>query len=226
MHMQATHTCNVDYPGLPTTATNGHMFQSMAHPLISIPVLCDHDCEAMFTKHDLTITRHGHTILTGTRDPTTRMWTLPLESHMSPPSTQLSTHLEPPPQANNIQTFATKNDLATFLHGTAGYPVPSTWIEAIQAGNYATWPGLTTQLIHNHLPKSGATVKGHMQQQRKNTRSTWSQPNVTAPTPTPITNEPRTDHVFAAIVDTTGRIATDLTGRFLSPPVVATNTSF
>jgi hypothetical protein len=114
-----------------------------------------------------------------------------------------------------------------FYHAAAGYPVPSTWIKAIQAGNYTTWPALTATLITKHLPKSAATVKGHMQGQRQNIRSTQPKPAKAvpqpmpdsdapvAPDPAPSSSEPQTHCVYAATLDAaSGRIDTDLTGRF------------
>jgi hypothetical protein len=38
--------------------------------------------------------------------------------------------------------------------------------------NYDNWPGLTAELIANHLPKSMATSKGHLRMQQKNLQST------------------------------------------------------
>jgi hypothetical protein len=94
--------------------------------------------------------------------------------------------------------------------------VPSTWIQAIEKGHFATWPGLTASLVRKHLPKSIATVKGHLNQQRKNLRSTKatkSEPIADLSPSTDIPNE-RSHHVFAATIEITGQISTDLTGRF------------
>jgi hypothetical protein len=108
------------------------------------------------------------------------------------------------PQANLVQ----------FLHAACGSPVPSTWIKAIDSGHFATWPGLTANLVRKHLPKSTTTVKGHLNQQRKNL---WS----TKPKQAPLNNQPiseslnnRTHQVVAAVYDATGQIATDQTGKF------------
>jgi hypothetical protein len=102
-----------------------------------------------------------------------------------------------------------------FLHAACGSPVPSAWITAINNGHFATWPGLTADLVRKHLPKSTATVKGHLNQQRKNLRSTKPKPD------TPLDNQPisespneRTQQVFADVYDTTGEIATNQTGKF------------
>jgi hypothetical protein len=64
--------------------------------------------------------------------------------------------------------MSTQTDLVTYLPATCGSPVPSTWIKAIRNGHLATWPGLTTKLVTDKLPKYIAIVKGHLNRQRKN----------------------------------------------------------
>jgi hypothetical protein len=51
-------------------------------------------------------------------------------------------------------------------------PAPSTMIKAADLGFLSSFPGLTSENIRKHLPKSIATMMGHLQQQRQNTRST------------------------------------------------------
>ena len=95
--------------------------------------------------------------------------------------------------------------------------MPYKWIQAIQSGNFATWPGLTAEAVRKHLPKSTATVKGHLNQQRRNVRSTQLQvstPNLKSdPIIDPDLNV-KTHQMFAATIKITGQISTDLTGRF------------
>ena len=43
--------------------------------------------------------------------------------------------------------------LVDYLDQAAGYPVNKTWLQAIKAGFYATWPRLTYNLVAKHLPK-------------------------------------------------------------------------
>ena len=72
----------------------------------------------------------------------------------------------------NQTIFSTLLSIVRYLHCAAGSPVLSTWIKGIDNNNYATWPGLISQLIRKHLPKSKYTTKGHMRQIKKNLRST------------------------------------------------------
>jgi hypothetical protein len=49
-----------------------------------------------------------------------------------------------------------------YLHAATGYPVEETWTKAINAGNYNTWQGLTTETVRKHFSESDETQKGHM----------------------------------------------------------------
>jgi hypothetical protein len=58
------------------------------------------------------------------------------------------------------------------MHAVCGYPVKSTWLKAIKAGNYVGWPMLTECSIQKYYPKMIKTAKGHLNQTRKNIRTT------------------------------------------------------
>ena len=90
-----------------------------------------------------------------------------------------------------------------------------TWTKAINAGYFATWPGLTSELVRKHLPKLLATAKGHMKQYPKNIRSTKLS-IATAPLVLPSQHAPlaRSHQVFVETVELTGKVSTDQTGRF------------
>jgi hypothetical protein len=124
-----------------------------------------------------------------------------------------------PNEAHSVFECSNKRDLFRFLHAAAFSPVPNTWLKSIRAGDFATWPGLTKDLVRKHSPKEIATVKGHLSQRRKNLRSTTTtvvmpvtelnEPGDATPTPTNI----KTHQVFAALVDV-GKVYSNLTGRF------------
>ena len=59
------------------------------------------------------------------------------------------------------------------MHAAAGFPVKETWIRAVRAGNYTTWPGLSVKSIQKYCPYDAEeTLKGHMRGQRQGFRST------------------------------------------------------
>jgi hypothetical protein len=58
------------------------------------------------------------------------------------------------------------------MHAVCRYPVKTTWSKAAKAGNFVGWPLLTEKNINKYYPEKDETPKGHMNQQRKNVRST------------------------------------------------------
>jgi hypothetical protein len=59
-----------------------------------------------------------------------------------------------------------------WMHAVCGYPVKSTWLKAIKAGNYVGWPMLNECNVQKYYPKTIETAKGYLNQTRKNVRST------------------------------------------------------
>ena len=54
-----------------------------------------------------------------------------------------------------------------YFHASAGFPVTETWIKAIKAGNYNTWPTIKLEIVCRHFPESDETQKGHMKKQHQ-----------------------------------------------------------
>jgi hypothetical protein len=82
------------------------------------------------------------------------------------------------PTAPQLQTCltavgaATPQALVTFSHAALFSPALSTLTTALAKGFLLPMPGLTLATLHKYLPKSVATIKGHLNQIRKNLRST------------------------------------------------------
>ncbi len=62
--------------------------------------------------------------------------------------------------------------LVGFYHACIGFPVKQTWLEAIKAGNFDSFDGLTYSNVSSYSPDSDETILGHLAQQRQNVRST------------------------------------------------------
>ena len=62
------------------------------------------------------------------------------------------------------------------MHAVCRYPVKSTWLKAINAGNFVGWPFLTKRNVNKYYPDTNETPIGHMNQTRKNVRSTKRAP--------------------------------------------------
>ena len=199
-HIRSIGTTNINWPTLPSTATKTHILPDLnPHSLVSIGVLCNHDCTATFNKHAVTIHRHNQPIITGPRLPNS-LWSLPLH----PDQTQ---H-----QANTLFTPQTQQKMVQWLHAAAFSPSSSTFLDAIQQNFFATWPGLTPDIVRRYLPPSEVTVKGHLDQQRQCKRK---QP-ISDEQP-PSATGTRSHTIYSAIIDPstpTGRTYSDLTGCF------------
>jgi hypothetical protein len=128
-------------------------------------------------------------------------------------------------------------DLVAFSHATLFSPPIKTLAEALRKEFIIGFPGLTKESLAKYPPQSMATIKGHLDQSRKNQKRKKStqkqkQPNVSDPNNTinaqeheeeqdssPPSDTPnlRSHFCYAAIIDITGQIYTDQTGRFPIP---------
>ena len=161
-------------PHLSNTAQSAFVLNDLSNgTLISLAHLCDDNCLALFTKCDVTIHKNNQVIING-KHLSNGLWSLPIQpSPPLQPNGTLPIQPSPPLQANGMLCLdQTKSELAAFHHATLGSPVPSTLLRAIRRGHLVTFPGLTTNLISKHLPKSLATVLGHQDQEAKNLCST------------------------------------------------------
>jgi hypothetical protein len=226
--IQSTHTGELPLPQLPASARVAHIFPDLAnHSLISIGVLCDHNCVATFAKDNVTVSHNNEPLLTGPRS-SNGLWTIDLQQAILTP--QATPTPSPVPSRHALAAIedSTIADQMAFLHSACFSPVPSTLIQAIDNGHFTSWPGFSSHNIKHHLPKSLATAYGHLDQKRKGIRSTQPKPTQPVGLPAfpmdtinadPIPDHNTSNHVCYAIDDTTGRVYSDQTGRF---PVQAT----
>jgi hypothetical protein len=145
--------------------------------------------EVLFQKDKVQAFYKGTEILTGRRDYTNGLWTIPMSKprtntntcnsvSINLPITQAdSSRVDPLGQTltcNAVTTTVTQTiaERVAFYHATLFSPTMSTWCKAIDAGHFTTWPELTSKQVKSHLPTSIATLKGHMDQTRANAQST------------------------------------------------------
>jgi hypothetical protein len=62
-------------------------------------------------------------------------------------------------QANDAYNLPSISQTVKYLRAAAGFPVADTWIKAIKAGNYNTWPTITPATVRRHFPESGENPK-------------------------------------------------------------------
>ena len=73
---------------------------------------------------------------------------------------------------HSVYNLPYKEEAIIWMHTVCRYPVKSMWIKYIKAGNYVGWPMLTERNVVRYYPETNETPKGHLNQSRKNVRST------------------------------------------------------
>ena len=220
--MRNTHEGFLNLPQLPPEACKTYLFNDMQSSLVSIGQLCDAGCLATFDKDTVSIKKNNALILQGNRDPATGLWTADL-SNQPPAASSTASHV-----AMSAIAAETIGERIAFLHACAGSPALSTFRKAIDSGYFTTWPELTASRVDKYLVAPAATIKGHLDQQRKNIRSTKPKAKPKSSTPyqfpgqeetaaeqQPISPEERCNHVFLTCSAITGQIYSDQPGQFL-----------
>ena len=121
--------------------------------------------------------------LKGWRDTTgAKLWRFSLRPEDNPVS---YVHPTPPTilASLNAHNLPSVGALVRYFHAAAGFPVKSTWLAAIKAGNFSTWPGLTYANASRYCPNCEETSKGHLTQAKQGIRSIKTGPPH-LPTPT------------------------------------------
>ena len=158
---------------LPPTSLDYHVFNrgEVQRPLLSVGKVCDAGCMVLFMRHGCYFVKDRKVLLYGRRDPQNGLYLLP---HSSKDCRLERAYNLTTPYRNRTSDPYTMPNLMRFLHGCAGFPVTSTWMEAIRLGYYMGWPGLTASRVRKYLPKSEETALGHLKMVRQGTRSTNS----------------------------------------------------
>ena len=215
---KAKHVTRLPFPQLSQNATKADTFDDFPHSLMSVGKTADDGTISIFTKdgvtvhkeEDVLITCNGEPLLIGVRDEHGR-YRIPLmqqKGQWQPrkPSKRARQVLQ---QANSVYDLPSTEMAIKWMHAVCGYPVKSTWIKAIQAGNFIGWPLLTVKNVQKYYPETNETPKGHMNQTRKNVRSTkpTAQPFATSNTATP--RGKKVQDIFTKVYDVKETIYSD-----------------
>ncbi|KAI2493168.1 Reverse transcriptase (RNA-dependent DNA polymerase) [Fragilaria crotonensis] len=179
--MYSTHEAELDLPALPFAARHVHIVPALSHvSLLSIGQLCDSGCHVTFDAVSVTVHHHERLLLTGERTPATGLWHLSLvppdvaytARAVEPPPRRVASPLPCSPCAAAVVQSATPSELVAFAHAALFSPSLSTLHGALERGFLPNFLGLTARKLRTHPPTSVAMVKGHLDQTRKNQRST------------------------------------------------------
>jgi hypothetical protein len=156
-------------------------FQDFPNSLMSVGKTANKGTVSVFTKdginvfkeEDVLITCKGKPILIRVRDGHGR-YQIPLMQQRGQwqprrPSKQAKKALR---LANSVYDLPSTKQAIKWMHAVCGYPVTSTWLKAIKAGNYVGWLMLNECNVQKYYPETIETPKGHLNQTRKNVQST------------------------------------------------------
>jgi len=141
----AKHVTQLPFQQLSTTANQADTFDEFPTSLMSVGKTADDNTISIFTKqgvtvhheHGILITCQGKPILIGGRDEQGR-YRIPLmqqKGQWQPrqPNKCITKALQ---QANSVYDLPSTEQAIKWMHAVCGYPVKSTWIKAVKAGNF------------------------------------------------------------------------------------------
>ena len=102
--------------------------------------------------------------------------------------------------------------LICYFPADVGYPVRSTWLTAVSAGNYSTWPGITLANATKYCPSATATIMRHLVQKIQGVRSTKPKLPATS-SPVPKIPQVRSNELHIQVTPIS-KLYTDNTGAF------------
>ena len=202
--------------------------------LLSTSKMADADYATVFTKDEVKIFdteaakfhAEGKEVMRGWRCQETGLWRLPLQplcqnlnTDTALLSEEASKILDRKSDAiNSVYELPSTEEVIAWYHAAAGYPTKATWLKAISAGFYATWPLLTVKAVKKYYPEAEETPKGHMRRVKSGIRSTKAQleepPEVQLAAATLADLRRKHRDVYVQIKDISELIYTDQTGQF------------
>ncbi|KAL7526574.1 hypothetical protein ACHAWF_001827, partial [Thalassiosira exigua] len=172
------HVTQLPIPRVPPKATEAHTFEDFPHSLMSVGKTPDAGTISIFTQDGITIhnekdvliTCKGAPILIGVWDSNGR-YRIPLIHYRGQwqphkPSKKAKSILR---QANSVYGLPSTEQAIKWMHA-------SNWLAAIEAGNFVGWLLLTVRKVKKYYPETAETLKGHMNQTRKNVQTTKAPP--------------------------------------------------
>ena len=112
------------------------------------------------------------------------------------------------------------------MHAVCGYPVKSTWLKAIKAGNFTGWPMLNKRNVAKYYPETTETPKGHLKQTRKHFRSTKPKARPFGKTEAATLRGKKVRDVYTKVYDVRNTVFWTKQDNFLPDPNGATSTSW
>ena len=117
-------------------------------------------------------------------------------------------------EANSVYDLPNIEEVVRWMHAVCGYPVKSTWIKAIKAVNFTGWPMLNKHNETKYYLETTKTPKGHLNQTRKNVRSTKPKTKPLKKTDASTLQGKKVRDVYTKVYDVCNTVFSDQTGQF------------
>jgi hypothetical protein len=218
----ASHKTELPFPTLSAKARQADVLPGLRqNSLVSVGKLSDAGYTTIFhpkgegvTVHrqgSLKITPFRKPILQGWRD-SNGLWRLSREEQTNQAPIKCGRH----ERVANVYTLPSIPQTIKYHHASAGFPTKDSWVKAINAGHYISWPGLTAEAARKHFPESVETQKGHMKKQRQNVRSTKQKIHLDSKIDedTALTQTLTKQNMFVKVINAENTVYSDQTGRF------------
>jgi hypothetical protein len=155
-------------------------FQDFPTSLMSMGKTSDDGTVSVFTKEGVNIFKEEDVLITckgeqsSSASEITRTIPNTVDATTGPLATMtpIQTSKKALLQANSVYDLPSTKQAIKWMHPVCSYLVKSTWLKAINAGNYVGWPMLTERNVQKYYPEIIKTAKGHLNQTRKNARTT------------------------------------------------------
>ena len=90
----------------------------------------------------------------GHRDPNTTLYMINIAVPLRVMKEQ---HIPDTLRANHVYEKKSKQELTLFYHAACFSPTKHTFVGAIKINAFASWPGLTVELVNKYLPRTVST---------------------------------------------------------------------
>jgi hypothetical protein len=170
--MSSTATGNLTFKGLPHTTFQAKVFDTLDSSLVGVGTIIDQaNVKALLSAEAIHfINQQGDIVLTGPRCPTTGLWNIDLNT------TTVATHATTKAKGFAVRPLPMDSvgDLIAWWHASFGFPAASTFLRALSSWLKDKIPGVSYERAKKHKQRlqSITSAKGHLNQTRKNARST------------------------------------------------------
>ena len=219
--MRSSASASLKQSNLPETVRKAHLYPDLAYKsLLSAGQFCDAGYAAVFLKDRVEIVKKENVSIKGPphivgqrNEATDGLWITDINNNSLVPTRDTNTTVN---SANSVYNLRTIADVIKYHHMCSWCPCIKTWTEAIDNGHFSGFPGLTSANVRKYLPQSIETTKGHMTKERQHKRSTKNPAEIVTSHHKQQDQRPsqKNEAVFQTFPVETGKIASDLTGRF------------